>query len=109
MSRDDFSVDPKPISVSELIDTLHSKVATQIDHAGFELRLSCGDAAVDQILRVDPDACVQILINLVDNAIKFSAQAEQGRIDIGCVYLSDGHVEFRVRDRGPGIAEDQMK
>jgi signal transduction histidine kinase len=45
----------------------------------------------------------------VDNAIKFSAKAEQRKIDIGCTLLSNNTLQFSVRDYGPGIDKDQMK
>ena len=45
----------------------------------------------------------------MDNAIKFSASAEQKIIDIGCQRLRDGSVQFSVRDYGPGVPADQMK
>ena len=91
------------------MDMVESKVTTQISHAGFALQLNCSEAAAIQTLAVDDDAFVQILINLVDNAIKFSAQATERRIDVAAVALGDGRVEFSVRDFGPGIARDQMK
>ena len=59
-------------------------------------------------VRVDADAFFQIVINLVDNAIKFSAKAERRRIEVGCA-LGRGGVVFSVRDHGPGVARDQMK
>jgi signal transduction histidine kinase len=51
----------------------------------------------------------QILINLVDNAIKFSARGERKAVDLGCRRTSEGTVLFTVRDYGPGVPRDQMK
>jgi signal transduction histidine kinase len=45
----------------------------------------------------------------VDNALKFSAKAEKKVIDIRCRQISDGSVQFSVRDYGPGVPRDQMK
>ena len=109
MSRGDFKVARRPVSVSQLMDLIRSKVATQITQAGFEWKLDCTGAAARQKLAMDDDAFVQILINLVDNAIKFSTQADERLIETGCRHLQDGRVEFWVRDHGPGIAKDQMR
>jgi len=109
MSRGDLKVAPRPATVDQLVDLIRSKVATQITQAGFEWKLDCAGSAAKQTLAIDDDAFVQILINLVDNAIKFSARADKKLIEIGCRHLKDGRVEFRVRDHGPGIARDQMK
>ena len=109
MSRGDLKVASRPVSVTQLTDLIRSKLATQITQAGFEWKLDCDEAAASEKLAMDDDAFVQILINLVDNAIKFSTQADKKLIETGCRHLRDGRVEFWVRDHGPGIAKDQMK
>ena len=59
----------------------------------------------------DEDAFVQIFINLVDNALKFSANAEVKRVDIGLrLHASQPRqAVLFVRDYGPGVAHDQMQ
>ncbi|MDH3900244.1 MAG: HAMP domain-containing histidine kinase [Gammaproteobacteria bacterium] len=109
MTRNNLQVDSKPLAVAELLDGIRSRVSSQIERAGFELNVSCEPAAGQAIIEADPDGFTQIFINLVDNAIKFSASAEQRVIDIGCQLLRDGSVQFSVRDYGPGIPGDQMK
>ncbi|MGD8957454.1 MAG: HAMP domain-containing sensor histidine kinase [Chromatiaceae bacterium] len=109
MSRDELKVELRPTSVSQLMDAVESKVRTQVDHAGFALQLRYSEPAETKILAVDNDAFAQIMINLVDNALKFSAHAEQRLITIDASASDDGYVAFSVRDRGPGIPRDQMK
>ncbi len=109
MTRNDLQVDLKPVSVGELLDTVHSRIGAQVERAGFEFRLDCSDAATRSTIRVDADYFTQVIINLVDNAIKFSARAERRAIDLGCARQQDGRVLFSVRDYGPGIPRDQMK
>ena len=71
------------------------------------------DAKVKEIvaeqLNVDLDWFIQIFINLVDNAIKFSTKATEKRLEINCRLMQDGSIQFSLRDYGPGIAADQMK
>jgi signal transduction histidine kinase len=109
MTRNKLQVDTKPLAVAELLDGIRSTVSSQTERAGFELNVHCEPAAGQATIRADPDGFAQIFINLVDNAIKFSAGAEQKVIDIGCQRLRDGSVQFSVRDYGPGIPGDQMK
>jgi len=109
MSRDELVVEPQTVGVTQLMDTIESKVATQIGQAGFSLRLHCSDEAAKKTLAVDHDAFAQIMINLVDNAIKFSARANEKLIEVSAKAIGDDRVEFAVRDYGPGIARDQMK
>ena len=46
---------------------------------------------------------------LVDNALKFSARAENKTIEIGCMRSGSDRIQFTVRDYGPGIARDQLR
>ncbi len=109
MNRNEVKVDLKPVAVSELIDAVRSPVSSQIERAGFTLRLDCDAAAGRAVIEVDTDAFTQILINLVDNAVKFSAAADSRVIDVGCQQQRDGSVMLSVRDYGPGVPRDQMK
>ena len=109
MARNEIKTDLKQVTVSALLDGVCSKISSQVEQAGFALDLDCGGEAGDTVIEVDPDAFSQIMINLVDNAIKFSANAEQQRIEISCFLSREGTVRFRVRDYGPGIARDQIK
>lgn len=109
MTRNDLQVNLKPITVGELMDIVRSKIASQIERAGFALKLDCPADSEAAVLEVDQDYFTQILINLVDNAIKFSAKGERRAIDIACRKQQDNTVVFTVRDYGPGISKDQMK
>ncbi len=109
LTRNGLRLNPAPCAVSELMDILRSKITSQAERAGFELALACAADAAAATLHVDQDGFTQIFINLVDNAIKFSAKASRRAIDIGCVRQRDGGVVFSVRDYGPGIPRDQMR
>ncbi len=54
----------------------------------------------------DEEKTRQILINLVSNAIKFTASG--GTIAISCI-SDDETVQFKVRDSGRGIAEEKLE
>lgn len=109
MTRRELKLDMKIHSVAELMDMARSKVTSQIERAGFHLALDCPDGLQDVRLEVDADNFVQILINLVDNALKFSAKSQTRQIDIGCQRSGNDRIQFSVRDYGPGIAREQMR
>jgi two-component system phosphate regulon sensor histidine kinase PhoR len=48
----------------------------------------------------DPDRTRQVLLNLLDNAVKYSPSGN--RIDVALA-VGDGHIRFAVRDEGLGI------
>jgi Na+/proline symporter/signal transduction histidine kinase len=51
----------------------------------------------------DPDRVVQVMLNLLGNAVKF-ADPEHGRVRVG-VKVNDGEVQVDVEDNGAGIPE----
>ncbi len=109
MSRNDLQVSLRHVSLSELMDEVRSKISSQVERAGFELRLSLDDEIAQTTISVDADAFSQIVINLVDNGIKFSDKAESKVIDISWLRQSDGRLKFSVRDYGPGVPANQLK
>lgn len=74
-----------------------------------ELRFKTADNDDETRIRVDEDRFAQIIINLVDNAIKFSKNAEEKAIEVSSKRTADNRILFSVRDFGPGIPKDQMK
>jgi signal transduction histidine kinase len=109
ISRDEPQINLKPVRVTSLLDQVRSKIAKHAEGAGFELILNMDDNAGQASVEIDDDCFSQIVINLVDNAIKFSKHAERRQIDIGCSIGANGEVTFRIRDYGPGIPGDQLK
>ena len=109
LTRNDLRADLKVVAVAELIDGVKSKVSSQIERAGFVFNLSCDEAVLERSILVDADWFAQMVINLVDNAVKFAAKAERKQIDITCRLRREDQVVFAVRDYGPGVARDQMK
>jgi signal transduction histidine kinase len=84
-------------------------VVSQTERAGFELNVACEASMTVASILVDADQFMQVMINLVDNAVKFSAKASLKRIDISCRMERGERVVFTVRDYGPGVARNQMK
>lgn len=56
----------------------------------------------------DRDALIQILINLIENSIKFGRQSEQRGINITAASRS-GWIDIAVVDSGPGIPPSALK
>ncbi len=108
MTHNEHHLDLKEVTISELINLIQSKASSPIERSGFQLQLN-HEEGCDGRLMVDPDAFTQIILNLVDNAVKFSAKAETKQIDIACQHLSDNRVLFTVRDYGPGVSKGQIK
>ena len=109
ITRSDPQFDLKRTNVGGLMSNTRSKISNQIERAGFELRFALEARAGEATIDMDEDCFAQIIINLVDNAIKFSRDADDKVIEINGRLSADRHVVFSVRDYGPGIPQDQMK
>jgi signal transduction histidine kinase len=114
LTNHDVPLDLKEYTLHDLLEVVRSKVSTQADAAGFTSRfLTAGEAQAltAASVLVDEDAFVQIFINLVDNALKFSANAAVKCVDIGLRQHASQpqQVVLFVRDYGPGVAHDQMQ
>ena len=109
ISREQPQLEMKPVLVREIIDSIQSKIETQVQRAGFELVFLRDPECDAAVVSLDSDHFTQIMINLVDNAIKFSRKSGQKRLEIGTRLSNEKRVVFSVRDYGPGIARDQMR
>jgi len=109
MTRNDLKVELKPCPAAQLMDTIQSKIGSQIERAGFVLNIDSDEQALAAVIEVDADYFIQIVINLVDNGIKFSTKSERRKIDIRCKRLRDDKLQFSIRDYGPGVPKDQMR
>jgi len=108
LTRNTQRFDSKAVTVAELVDVARSKVATQVERAGFELVMR-NETPEGTSVVVDVDCAAQIFINLVDNALKFSANAAVKKVEIVARRNSDGTVLLTVRDYGPGVPKTQLK
>ncbi|THB64993.1 MAG: PAS domain-containing sensor histidine kinase [Desulfovibrio sp.] len=71
-------------------------------HAAPEVSLVTDFAEDLPALCADPDRITQVLVNLLDNAVKFT---RQGQVTMSAKKDGQGHLEIRVIDQGPGIPE----
>jgi PAS domain S-box-containing protein len=85
--------------VEVAIDTLAPLAAAR------RLRLDATVSTPVETVQADPDRILQVLSNLIGNAVKFTPAG--GRVDVHVV--SDGDaVRFTVQDTGPGIPPDEL-
>ena len=57
-------------------------------------------------VRGDRDRLRQVLVNLIDNAVKYSPPGDEVHVE---ALASNGRVLIEVRDRGPGIAPEHQR
>jgi signal transduction histidine kinase len=98
-----LSVQPEPQSVEPIIAATVEMFAARAKAAQKILRDDLPKAL--PLIEADRSRVMQVLANLVDNALKFTQ--EGGSITISAV-VGDGEVEFTVRDSGAGIPAEHV-
>jgi len=96
-------LDLEPIDASEIVREVAAQLAFRAQAAGVVLKL---DIPSPFPLAADRRRLEQILLNLVDNAIKFNRRDGSVRI---AGEVREGHPRITVEDTGVGIAEDQLE
>ena len=86
--------------VRQIVDEMHSPA----ERKGLTLRFVAGDDFLENVYG-DRDRLKQALVNLIDNAIKYTDQG--GLVEIG-VGEEGNRCAVWVQDTGPGIAEEHQ-
>jgi signal transduction histidine kinase len=94
----------KPESVRELVDAAVAACKPMIEKDGFEVSTRIPDDLPEP--SVDRDAMVEVLINLLSNATKYSPDGR--RVDISAAQ-DTGYVDLAVTDHGVGIPRADQK
>lgn len=92
------------VSVGQLLGGCRQRLSDHCTQAGMELDVRIDEQAEATAVRADPWATELILFNLVDNACKYAASAEDKSIHLEAE-VRDGWARLRVSDHGPGIAQ----
>ena len=99
LEKYDYEYNKERINIEEVIVQVCSSLKGKMDKFGIQLETQLDEAFID----VDKESLVIILINLLDNAIKYNKS--NGHIIIRS-YISDSKVNVEIRDTGIGMPQD---
>jgi len=108
MERRELQLNVQTMTLASLADLIRSRLQSQVERGGFTLQFEPPAVNDNARVQVDADAVIQILLNLVDNALKFSKDASQKNIVVR-IRHDDKQALFSVRDFGPGIPAGQQQ
>jgi len=94
-----LKVQPSRLEMGFLFDSALSPFTPFLERSGMILERNM--PVGEHVVRIDPDAGVQILQNLVGNALKYAPGGKWIGVE---AVLCSNRWEIRVRDRGPGIS-----
>lgn len=96
--------DPRPLDLQALVSEVCGLMAPMAQRQGLEFRSHLA-SALPQWVSGDGTGVRQILINLLNNAIKFT---ECGRVELMVQAVEPAGVRFTVADSGPGLTAEQQ-
>ncbi len=96
------------VNIYELIEDVLDLLGSKANEKGIELHYEVGPNVPDYIF-TDPTRLQQVLVNLVNNAIKFTEEGEVS-IVLKCLGAQNGRCQLQVDvvDTGIGIPEDKV-
>lgn len=97
---------PQTLNLNGFLTDLYSLMVMQASEKGLVLTVSA-NSLIPEYIKVDPTRLRQILINLVNNAIKFT---DTGEVAINVEFDKDNdRVCFAVKDTGIGMPADKLE
>jgi signal transduction histidine kinase len=95
----------EPVDLPRLVDGVACRLAPQAEVQGLLLHVQSSPGGA--VVWADPDRVEQVLVNLLDNAMKYSLPG--GTIVVQVVSRRGHDVQVRVRDEGIGIPAEDLK
>ncbi len=100
---------PVRFDLKEALGNIHATLLPHAEKNGNQLELSIDQSLPEQV-RADKVKLLQVLSNLLHNALKFT---RNGTVQLSAAVVqqsaSQVDVQFKVTDTGPGISEENLK
>lgn len=94
----------EPLALGQLVQQTISSLILQVQARGLAVSLEANPP--DPLVRADADRLRQVLLNLLDNAIKFSRPG--GAITVKIERSAGEMIQVQVQDEGPGIPAEAL-
>ncbi len=99
-----LKVESKPFRLADLLENVHASMDQVVAEKGLTLYTEV-DPRLPEMLAGDSPRLQQILVNLVNNSVKFT---DAGRIQIRLFLADPTHWAMEVQDTGGGIPETEL-
>jgi len=97
----------RSVRIDELLELVRQITWIGAKEKGLELTFVCDFAEKNRMIYCDPDRMRELLVNLVNNAIKFT---EKGSVNVACRVPDEGEMRtLEIIDTGIGIEPEKLK
>jgi PAS domain S-box-containing protein len=101
-----LSLSMESVVVADAVREAFDIAARQAEEAGISMALDAGECADDRVW-ADRQRTIQILLNLLTNAIKYNRPG--GRVTVSCAPDGASRVSISVTDTGRGLSAEQQQ
>lgn len=105
MEAGTFTYEKSEIDLGKLVESVQDEYAAHVEAQGKSL---IGNIQTGLLAEVDPEAMASSVVNLLENAVKYTpdtAPSTDLELDL---QRQNGHAVLEVRDRGVGIPVDEL-
>lgn len=102
MDQNTFSIDKERILIGPFLQTIFERVLPTFKDKGIILEFTYED---DLFFSIDPKRFEQVLVNLLDNSLKYSNKNTTTQIN---AFKKDGCLHLTIKDEGIGIPKEEL-
>lgn len=102
IDRNSFEIDRQKIELCSFLNSIYEKILPAFKEREMELKIDC---RISCHVLIDPIRFEQILINLLDNAIKHSEKNTKTMIS---AHRRHNRIVIEIRDQGHGIPKEDL-
>ncbi|MBI9032959.1 MAG: HAMP domain-containing histidine kinase [Bacteroidales bacterium] len=104
LDKGEFTIKPREIDLHQVIETQVKNFRILVKERGGEICMSL--SASENIINADKVHCMNIISNLIDNAVKYSPETPQIHVS---TRNNDKGIFVTVNDNGIGISDENQK
>jgi signal transduction histidine kinase/ActR/RegA family two-component response regulator len=105
-----ITMEKTPFKIYQLVKNISAGFNLKANEKKIDLIIEIDKQLIDTVIIGDPTRLTQILINLIDNALKFT---EEGTVSISLKAIDSSEeditIQFCISDSGIGIPKDQQE
>ncbi|WP_311316487.1 HAMP domain-containing sensor histidine kinase [Peribacillus simplex] len=102
MDMNTFTISKETVRLASFLETIHEKVLPAFQYKKMQLHLECKE---DSSIDLDPARFEQIMLNLLDNALKYSNENTVTTIKAERL---PGSINISIIDQGVGIPDEDV-